>query len=293
MRLCWRGCGILNRRHNGGAALRMTIVAKDREHADGRDYVADLGGVEAEGNFAWTVVSVTDARNLSTVYERGFAVRRPAATPDPQHHSTQAHPRHCDAQPQNQKPAGATPTSASSAPPAPAPPLFAITARARPTVSFATDRLLLSTSRRETAGLIVTGRAPWTIQVQHTPADAAAVTAATVVNAAAGATIDVAAPGEYRLVNVADAFCTGAVLEPRALRAELAPLPTVVWDTSSAPAAVCLGANLVTIPLTLTGRGPWHLTYKETVCGRWVHTRTNGLCGVVTHRAKNLGACTL
>ena len=65
----------LTRRHNAGAALRVTLPARERGNSTERDYTIDLGGVEAEGQFSWTVVSVTDARNLSTVYERGFAVR--------------------------------------------------------------------------------------------------------------------------------------------------------------------------------------------------------------------------
>jgi len=42
----------------------------------GRDYTVDLGAIDAEGVFSWSVASITDARNLTTVYERGFAAVR-------------------------------------------------------------------------------------------------------------------------------------------------------------------------------------------------------------------------
>jgi len=55
--------------------LRFTSVVRERSRG-GRDYTVDLGAIDAEGVFSWSVASITDARNLTTVYERGFAAVR-------------------------------------------------------------------------------------------------------------------------------------------------------------------------------------------------------------------------
>ena len=146
------------------------------------------------------------------------------------------------------------------------PPRFVINARARPTASFVRDAIEVSSVRPESAQLVVTGKMPWTVQVAYTATDdAASTTSATVVPSAAAAAVNLPAPGRYRLVSVADAYCAGEVLEPSVLDAVLAPIPAVTWDLSNAPSAVCQGAAAVAVPMALTGRGPWHLAYRETV----------------------------
>jgi len=148
-------------------------------------------------------------------------------------------------------------------------PQFSVKARARPTVAFQRDHMLLSTIRNETAALELTGRAPWAVTVTFVPDGAAAGEPprrlSLNVSAAAAAVLHDVRPGRYELVSVRDSFCTGQVLEPSRLVAKLAPLPTVSWDLAGAPSAVCLGAAPAAIPLTFTGRGPWHLTYTDTV----------------------------
>ena len=147
-------------------------------------------------------------------------------------------------------------------------PQFSVKARARPTVAFQRDHMLLSTIRNETAALELTGRAPWAVTVTFVPdaaADEPPSRLSLNVSSAAAALLHDVRPGRYELVSVHDSFCTGQVLEPSRLVANLAPLPTVSWDLSGAPSAVCLGATPAAIPLTLTGRGPWHLTYTDTV----------------------------
>jgi hypothetical protein len=168
-------------------------------------------------------------------------------------------------------------------------PRLHVRARARPTASFAHDHALLSSLREESASVQLTGRAPWQLRVAYTPPPAADVDGDsdgphTQANAKANATgtpttlvlnvtahtqaataVPLAVPGSYRLLGVSDAFCTGAVVEPAVVLATWAPHPTARWDLTAAPAAVCLGAPAVGLPIALTGRGPWQLSYAETV----------------------------
>jgi hypothetical protein len=77
----------MGRRHNNGPALRLSVVVTapppsslptSATAASAGAYAADLGSLDAEGSFLWTLVSVSDSRNLSTVYEQSFAsVRSP------------------------------------------------------------------------------------------------------------------------------------------------------------------------------------------------------------------------
>ncbi|KCV70644.1 hypothetical protein H696_02999 [Fonticula alba] len=196
-----------------------------------------LGPLENDGRSVWRVVSVADARNMTSVYIADEF--------------------------------SSVPSSVRASVP---PPTVSALAYSRPTVQLADSLqpekpIIISRTTPTRIPLQLEARYPVAVDIQFPDGELKRHMFEKPPAAGHLHTFVLSEPGEYKIASVADALCFGNVQYPATLTVELAPEPTLRLAGLPDPAAARChqGNSLLTATLHLTGHGPWQVEFRDRV----------------------------
>lgn len=130
----------------------------------------------------------------------------------------------------------------------------AVTVHALPTISVSGGGSVCAGSPLPNVNMNLTGTSPWNFSYSG-PSGVATISA----NASSTYTVTNAAVGNYSVLTVSDANCTGTAVAGN-VNVSTITLPTA---TVSGGGSVCVGNTLPDVSIALSGASPWSLSYTD------------------------------